>query len=202
MKEFEKLLLNTIKENILNEHYINLFPKDEAEKHKHKHEVFGLIQKSYEKIGGIHGDGFKDPDDMVKNIHMWKLKKKNGKIVAGKMYKNSKGIRKSVAAFTDGSNEGKSALANITKHEPTRSISEISASMLKFTKKHLGSEALQKYTKTPEEATKILNKHLDTKNIESEYDRDYPELKGKFYSRKIGDHYHTKILSGTEKKFY
>ena len=139
---------------------------------------------------------------MVKNIHMWKLKKKNGKIVAGKMYKNSKGIRKSVAAFTDGSDEGKSALANITKHEPTRSISEISASMLKFTKRHLGSEALQKYTKTPEEATKILNKHLDTKNIESEYDRDYPELKGKFYSRKIGDHYHTKILSGTEKKFY
>lgn len=200
MKEFEKLLLNTIKENILNEHYINLFPKDENK--KHKHEVFGLIQKSYEKIGGIHGDGFKDPDDMVKNIHMWKLKKKNGKIVAGKMYKNSKGIRKSVAAFTDGSDEGKSALANITKHEPTRSISEISASMLKFTKKHLGSEALQKYTKTPEEATKILNKHLDTKNIESEYDKDYPELKGKFYSRKIGKNNHTKILSGTEKKFY
>jgi hypothetical protein len=70
----------------ITERYINLIG-DDPKKHEYKHEVHNLLKKSYEKIGGIHGSGFESPDDMVKKVHMWKLAKKDGKIVSAVMYK-------------------------------------------------------------------------------------------------------------------
>lgn len=206
MKEFEQMVHNILNENEnLTEHYENLFPKDEEKRHKYKHEVFNKLQKSYEKIGGIAGSGFNDPDDMVKNVHMWKLhKNKHGEIIAGKMYKDSKGIRKGVAAFTNGTDEGKAALAKMNKHEATRSVTEVSGPALGFLKKTAGEEHLKKYAKSPEDAQRILGKkkNISTDNVESHYKEKYPEIKDKFYSRGIGDHAHTKVMIGTEKKMF
>ena len=68
-----------------------------------------MLQKSYAYIGGIKGSGFENPDNMVNKIKMWKIVKKNGKILAGIMYKD-KNYRKAVAVFTDGTKEGKKRL--------------------------------------------------------------------------------------------
>ena len=48
-----------------------------------------MIQKAYADQGGMHGSGFKSPEDMVKNIPMWKLSKKDGKVTSVAMYKDS-----------------------------------------------------------------------------------------------------------------
>lgn len=194
MKTFEEFLNES---DNLNETYINLIgDKSKSEKEKYKDIVFELLQQSYAKIGGIAGSGFNDPDDMIKNIPFWKLCKKSGKIVAGKMYKDSNG-RKSVAAFTDGTPIGKAALADITKNEFDRGMGEVSAAMLGFTIKHNGIDKVKHAAKTVDQAEKILGKKL-SREIEPEYSEKYPQLKDYFYSREIGGEMHTKILLGTE----
>ena len=95
----------------LEERFVNLL-HDDPRKHQYANEVHGMLQKAYEKIGGIHGSGFRDKHDMIKNIPMWKLKKKGGKIVSAVFYKDKDG-RKSVATASDGSEEGKKGVAEI-----------------------------------------------------------------------------------------
>ena len=185
----------------LREKFINLIG-DDPKKHEYAHEVHSMIQKSYEKAGGIHGSGYKDPHDMVKNIPMWKIKKHQGKIVAAAMYKD-KGGRKAVAIGTDGSDHGKSAAAEILKSEilRKRSFSEKSHSSLSFIKKHIGSDELKKHLIHRDE----VHKHLPGEEIrhpphdDSEVQR-HPEFKDHFYQRKIGNEWHTKVMMGTPGK--
>ncbi len=69
----------TFKEYI-EERFINLLPGDEAEKAKYAAEVHAMLQKAYAPIGGIKGTGFKDHQDMIDNIPMWKLYRHEGQI--------------------------------------------------------------------------------------------------------------------------
>ena len=169
----------------LNEKFINLF--DENEKEQYKDEVWNLLQKSYAPLGGIKGNGFKNPDDMVKNIKMWKIQKKNGKIVAGVMYKD-KNYRKTVAVFTDGSKNGKESLKQMLKDDLKRSIIEVSHSLLKFLERNLPS-FIDKY-KIP---CKKVKEYLpdDEINCEDEY----------YYTRKIGNEEIRKLMLGIKVNF-
>ncbi len=183
--------------SVISESYHNMIGDDEK-KHKYKHEVFHLLQKSYEKIGGIHGNGFKDPDDMVKNIHMWKIHKHQGKVVAATMYKNKNG-RKSVAVATDGSEHGKAALGKMKRDDVKhgRTWGEMSGAALSFTKKQVGGD-IRPHAIHYHDAAK-LHGHEDPIRRPPETDPDvvrHPELKDHFYQRRIGNEWHTKIAVG------
>jgi hypothetical protein len=68
--------------DFLAETVTNLLPHHTKLKEKHAEQVHGLLQSAYEHIGGLHGNGFKDHHDMVKNIHMWKVHHTNGHVHA------------------------------------------------------------------------------------------------------------------------
>jgi len=186
----------------LQERFINLL-HDDPRKQQYAHEVHGMLQKAYEKIGGIHGSGFRSPEDMVKNIPMWKLHKKGGKIRGAVLYKDTNG-RKSVATATDGSEEGKKGVAEIYRDDVVRgrAYGERSASALSFTKKVVGAEHLKKHIipyhhvqKTLGDDTEIRRPPHDDPEIQR-----HPEFKDHFYQRQIGGHWHTKLMFGTPGK--
>ena len=183
----------------LNERVVNIFKSDKGDREKYAREVFDKIQKAYKSQGGIKGNGFKSPEDMIKNIPFWKIVRKNDEIVAGILYKD-KGGRKGVASFTDGTPEGKKALIDIKKAEFSRAYNEVSGLALGFTKKILGIDFILKYVKTPEEATKILGDELRPVPENDENVRYTPELKPYFYQREIGGKWHTKVMLGTTGK--
>lgn len=184
----------------IEERYVNLLPHHEDEKRKHAPEVHAMLQKAYAKIGGIHGSGFKDHEDMVKNLPMWKLHKKNGKIHSVALYKD-RGGRKRVAVATDGSDEGKKGLGHIMKDDITRhrAYNEVSGPSLKFLKHHVHN--VKDYAMHHDD----VKKHLEGEEIRKAPDDDeevvkHPELKHHFYQRQIGGHWHTKIMLGTAGK--
>lgn len=109
---FDDIYQESLYENhfIINEHYVNAFTKDS--KQTYFNEVKELIEDSYSYIGGYLGN----ISDLLKDDYFWKLVKRNNKIVAGKIYKNTLG-RKGIAAFTDGTPLGKIELKNIIKED-------------------------------------------------------------------------------------
>lgn len=184
---------------LLNERVLNLLPKNDQEKDKHKEEVFNLVKNAYKDQGGIHGNGFKSPEDMSKNIHMWKLHKKDGKVVAAAMYKDSGQGRKRVAIATDGSEHGKAAASKMMSDDfkLNRSHAEVSGKSLSFIKKHVN---VADHAKSFEYAKEYHAKNGD--NIERPAHDDpevvrHPELKDHFYVREIGGQKHTKLMMGS-----
>lgn len=107
---------------ILTERYLNLFPGD-PRREQYRDDVWELLQKAYAPMGGIRGSGFESPDHMVERLPMWKLARKNGRIVAVVLYKDKKG-RKAVASATDNSAAADKALADMLPQEPRRAYAE------------------------------------------------------------------------------
>lgn len=168
----------------LAEGFKNLFsPKD---KKPMADEVWEILQNSYAPIGGIKGNGFKSVDDMIKNIPMWKLGVRDGKVKAVIMYKDKKG-RKSIAAGTDRSKEGKTLLLEMVREDFKRSFGEKSGPMLNFVKKNL-PELVKQYAIPAKE----VHKYIDAEDI-------VPVDKYE-YKRKIGGTVIQKMLLGTPGK--
>jgi len=185
----------------LEERFINLIG-DHPDKEKHADHVFDMVQHAYKDQGGIHGSGFKDPEDMKKNIPMWKLAKKNGKVVAAALYKD-KGGRKRVAVATDGSEEGKAHLSRMMQDDMTRnrSYSEQSGKSLSFLKKNLPEGHLKKLALTHEHVKKLFpGEEIRRAPDDDPEVQRHPELKDHFYQRQIGREWHTKVALGTPGK--
>jgi hypothetical protein len=193
--------MQTFKSFLLQERFLNLLPQHKDAKLGHSEHVFNMVKKAYEHLGGIHGSGFKDPDDMVKNIPMWKLHKDSeGRVRGVALYKGKNG-RKRVAMASDGSPEGKKGLANIIKSDITqkRSHAEISGPSLSFHKKQIGD--LKPHVLSREDAQKAMPG--ETLGIPHPNDPElvrHPELKDHFYTRDIGGETHTKLMVGTPGK--
>jgi len=172
----------------LNEKYLNLFSTDRNEREKYVDEVFAMLKKSYEKIGGIGGSGFRSPQDMIDNIPFWKLAFSGRKLVACVMYKDKSG-RKLVAIGSTGTSDAKKYVRNILEVEFTRSYSEISGPLLKYMEKRF-PEVIVKYLISPTDVSKLIDKKI---NI----------IDNKFYSRNIGGEEHKKLALGTiNRKLY
>lgn len=195
LRESAAIILNSLQER-----YLNFLPGDKAEKEKYAQEVFDLLTKAYAYIGGIHGSGFKSPEDMIANIPMWKLARKDSRIVAGIMYKDKQG-RKLVAAFTDGTDLGKNALADMYKDDLGRAYKETSSKALSFAKKIMGKDKILHYAVPYDKVISLLHDDeiFPVKDDDEEIQR-HPELKKFFYARKIGGQLHTKIMLGTTGK--
>lgn len=193
MITFKKFLSEELKS--LNEGYKNLFKIDD--KKKYAKEAFNQLQKSYEKVGGIHGSGFDTPENLVQKIPFWKLRFDSEKnLIAGAFYKDTKG-RKRVAISSDGSAEGKKAVADIMISDllQGRAYVEQSSASLKFLVKQLGYETLKDHA-IPIKDLKQLDLELrDPPKDDSELIL-HPELKKFFYQRLIGGDWHTKIAFG------
>lgn len=87
------------------ERYVNLFTP--VEKEKYVDEVWELLQKAYEPVGGFKSAVSKE--DLIQDSSLWKMVRKNNKIVSVDIYKDKHG-KKSIAGGTDGTTEGKREL--------------------------------------------------------------------------------------------
>ena len=167
----------------ITESYINLSMDDEKKK-TYANQVFDILQKSYAKIGGIHGSGFSSPEDMIQNIPYWKLFKRNDKIIACVLYKDRSG-RKLVALGSDGSSEGKNIAKRMLRDdiERNRAYGEVSDAVLRYLQNTYGDE-LDKFLIPAKEAGKILNKEVTPTGIYT-------------YRRLIGGVEHEKAMYGS-----
>jgi hypothetical protein len=88
--------------NLILERFVNLRTKEELEKYIDV--IWDILQSSYAPIGGFKSA--KSKEDLISKTGLAKLVRKDGKIVAVKIYKDELG-RKSIAGGTDGSDVGK-----------------------------------------------------------------------------------------------
>ena len=176
--------MKTFKEILLTEKFKNLF--DQKDKEQYKDEVYDLLQKSYKKIGGLKGSGFKNPNDMVKNIPFWKLAFIKGVLVAVVMYKKTDFGRKLVALGAIKSENGYTKVREILQQEFKRSYMEVSHGLLGFILKQYPS-LVNKYKIKTDDVARIIKK--DIQKID-----DYT------YSRKISGENIEKRLFGTLNK--
>lgn len=100
-------------ESILNEHYVTVTNNNDM--NKYVDIVWDMLQNAYKEIGGFLTA--KTKDELIKKSSLWKMVRRNGKILAVKIYTSKKGGRKSIACATDGTPEGKDALYSILKED-------------------------------------------------------------------------------------
>lgn len=200
--------MKTLKHFIaLNEKFVNAVGNSDeamATKEKYKTAVWDILQSSYKDIGGIKGNGFGTPEDMLK-IPMWKMGIRDGNLHAVVMYKD-KGGRKSVACGSDGSSEGKWFIADIFKAELKRSYGEKSKSALGLTMKLTEWPALKHFTIKPVDVQKMTPKDKITplKSMDkSEWPKDavktierYPQLLEYGYFRMFNGEPIFKVMFG------
>lgn len=100
--------------SLLNEAFVNIF--DTKSKFEYVDVVWDILELSYADIGGTFAIA-KDKQELINDSDMWKMVRRNGKIVAVCLYTSKRGGRKSMAAGTDGSPEGKEGLYSIIKED-------------------------------------------------------------------------------------
>jgi hypothetical protein len=174
-------LKRLIKESIkpLNERYLNFFDKEELR--PYIDEVFDIMQRTYEPIGGFKTA--RTPEELLSKAGFAKLVRKEGRIVAAAVYKDQRG-RKAIAKGYDGSEIGKRSVVQIYKEDAkmNRSWGEFSgkpeAIMLKYGAVPVHNDAVEA----------ILGKPIESKDAD-----------GFHYIRLIKGEPYRKILIGNVK---
>ena len=184
-------------QDFINERFVNLFGDVEG-KEKYVDQVWDMLQSSYKRSGGIKGSGFGSKQEMIDKLPLWKLVRKDGKIVAGGLYKDKRG-RKRVASFTDGTAQGKKWLAKVVEEDFERAFFEMSKAAFGSAVKNLGIDFMKRWAKTPQEVEKILKgKEIVYPVPENDpHVIKVPELKEFYYQRELGGKLETKIMLGT-----
>ena len=168
--------LKNIYEELITERYINLI--DVTDRKKYGQLVWDMLQSAYKDIGGYKGAS--SIDELINSSNLWKLVRKNDKIVAVALYKDLKG-RKSIGVATDGSAEGKQALLDMWADDLklNRSWSEVSGKAEHIKLKHGFKPVPNKY------ASEILGKEIISLNPD-----------GIHYTRLIGGIPYEKVILG------
>lgn len=99
--------------NALNERYITL--TDNINMNKYIDVVWDMLQAAYKDIGGFLTA--KSKNELIKKSSLWKLVRKNNKIVAVAIYTSKHGGRKLIAVAADGTSIGKDALYSIIRED-------------------------------------------------------------------------------------
>lgn len=192
---------------MLNESFSNfIIGKDDQNRERFLDRVWDMLQRSYEKIGGIKGSGFSSKDDMLKNIPFWKLYISNGELMLVMFYKDKDG-RKLVALGTDESAKSKVILTKVMKESFRNSYGEYSKHILAFILRNISHDLIKSYIIPPEVVTRVMKNEtiiiptsddllrLDKRDI-TLYKR-YEKLRPYMYIREIGGEYFLKIMIGT-----
>lgn len=197
--------------DFLAETYVNLIKDRDDEKRENlKIQLFDMLKKSYQKIGGLHGSGFSSENDMIENIPFWKLVRKNGEILSAVFYKDKDG-RKLVATTTNGSQEGKEELIRILidelglsknllkKNIGARSYFEISGPILSIISREIDYDLIKSVAVSVSDVRKMqTDSAIYDVGIHDPEVMKHPELRDFFYMREIGGENHTKIMLGVK----
>lgn len=166
---------------------IGLNPKHEHHREKHRQEMHDMLRRAYKDIGGYGslGHGSKEEsDDIHKDIshHAIKAVKRDGKISALRIYKKQHG-RKMIATATDGTDRGKAdwKKTSLEDHEQKRAWGEASGAVEHIQTK-MGMPKVSAH-----HAEKLLGKKVT------------PSADGVHYTRRLGNHDHTKVIMGHPK---
>jgi hypothetical protein len=165
----------------INEHFINDLSKEDMKKHIDI--VWDMLVKGYEKIGGLHGMNSKK--QLIDETDMWKMIRKNEKILAVKCYTFKRGGRKACYCTSDGTEDGKNALYQLIKDDmrlkDRKAWIEASGAVEHIYKKY--GEA----TPIPAEIAQQIMKDKEFIKINKD---------GYHYTRLIGGEPHEKIMLG------
>ena len=185
MKKLTELIL---------ERYVTLFYDKTEDKDKMMEiskEVYRMIVKSYEYIGGLAGcSSYKDfvrdyiEDDSDKQI--WKYVRRGDHITAIKIYSTKRGGRKGIVMATDGTEQGKNDINKILEEDyklkERGAWDEVSG-------KALGAALNKGAIPLPNSMILDLMKDKDKTMFRMRDD-------GWFYDRRIAGDWHTKLLIG------
>ena len=108
-----KNINNFIHEQFITERFVNCHNPEDMK--KYSNDVWDILTKSYEYCGGMAG--MDSIQQLIDETTMWKLVRKNGKIVACIVYTNKRGGRKACYAGTDGTEEGVQGLKKIMQED-------------------------------------------------------------------------------------
>ena len=110
---------------MLNERFVNVFTPDD--KKAYMDELWELLEITYAEIGGLMGAS---KSDLISAPGLWKLVRKNGRIVSGILYRDMAG-RKIRLVLHNNTEEGKSWVKNIIKDDIAlgRSWGEVSGAL-------------------------------------------------------------------------
>lgn len=121
-------MLKLFIEQTLTEHYLTCFSADEKEPYIDI--IWDMMEKAYAPIGGIKG---LTKDELMSDNIIFKLVRKNNKIVACHIYNTKQGGRKIIGGCTDGTDIGKKAFYEMGAEEVKRiernSWAEVSGAM-------------------------------------------------------------------------
>ena len=181
--------------NLICEHFITLFydkVEDKPKKQQYAKEVYDMIVKSYEYIGGLAGcNSYEDfveqyVDDVANDKLIWKMVKRGNKITAIKIYSTKRGGRKGIVIATDGTEQGKNDIAKILEEDyrlkERGAWDEVSG-------KALGAALNKGAIPLPNSMIMDLMKDKDKTMFRMRDD-------GWFYDRRIAGDWHTKLLIG------
>ena len=182
----------------LNEHYNNIF--DKSEKLKYVDEVWDILQKAYERVGGFKT--FATKDEMIEDSFMWKLNIKDNLIISIIIYKKDpNGFRKSIAsAFNRNLIIGKDIFVNDLKYDINRCFKEVSGKPAEI----LSSPEFDQFKiKISDLPNTIKNKIIQEYDINDIHNKDeFTDINKTLnddyhYVRRLADNLYIKICYGT-----
>lgn len=175
-----KSLTQYLNEALICERFLNAFNKEDMR--KYADEVWDILQKAYAYCGGMAG--MDSVEQLIDETDMWKMVRKNGKIVAVSTYSNKRSGRKICYGGQDGSEEGKIAFKKILEEDfklkDRQSWAEVSGPM-EVTALKQGAMPIPAYI------AELIMKDKTFDNIHKD---------GFHYTRMIGGEPHTKLMVG------
>ena len=198
-----------IKENIT----VILHNNDTELKQKYSEAVYSFLFQQYELIGGINkGNGFKDRDDMMAKIPIWRLQIINNEIISVMMFKVNKYGWKMVAyACTKQSDDElkKSDYLYMLNSSYAELSDGLLVSILKILSKQLYKYVLNAENLMKHKTIHPLKKKCSIQSIPAvsrelfeRLKKQWPELLKWCYIRKIGDNNKLKIIMGTPQQLF
>lgn len=168
-------------------------------------QVYNLLEVAYKDCGGINlASGFKNVDDMINNIPVWRLTFKNNKLISVMLFKVKTNKLKMVA-YAPLSEIDQEIRKSDLQFMLNNSYAELSGKLLSITLKEIKSTWSSYVSKSPKQTLKKeiipISEYLKTEkmplNSEGMYRKlknDYPALLEYCYFRKIGNEFKLKVL--------
>lgn len=174
-----KSLTQYLNEALICERFLNALNKEDMR--KYADEVWDILQKAYSYCGMASMDSV---EQLIDETDMWKMVRKNGKIVAVNTYSNKRSGRKICYGGQDGTEEGKKAFKKILEEDfklkDRQSWAEVSGAM-EVTALKQGAMPIPAY---------IAELIMKDKTFDSIHEDGF------HYTRMIGGEPHTKLMVG------
>lgn len=169
-----------IKNQMINEHFVNVFTKEDMS--KYAEDIYKMMVKCYEYCGGMAG--MDSPQQLIDETTFWKLVRRTDRITAGIVYNDKRGGRKMCYCFNDGTEQGIKDCKKIMEED---SLLPDRQAWGEFSGKAVSTMFNQGAMPVPANIAKEIMK-----------DKEFIEIKpdGYYYKRLIGGKPHTKLMMG------